>query len=134
MIIKARFSTLCALGLSALAMGCDGSSVQDSTGSAGSQHGSGANPNLSLPSYQYRPDGTGINNNVTAVGTTDLTVDYSLALRTAAIKLRGDLPTMAEIKRLSAASQGQPQRWQRERPLVRLPRHRKELHQRLAAL
>ena len=103
MIIKARFSTLCALGLSALAMGCDGSSVQDSTGSAGSQHGSGANPNLSLPSYQYRPDGTGINNNVTAVGTTDLTVDYSLALRTAAIKLRGDLPTMAEIKRLSAA-------------------------------
>lgn len=103
MNIHSRLSTLCALGLSALAMGCDGGTAQDGAGqSVNLEHG-GAMPNLNLPEYQYRPGGTGINNNGPSAGTTDLTVDYNLALRTAAIKLRGDLPTLAEIRQLQTA-------------------------------
>src|SRR4051812_33443354 len=100
---NSRLSTLCALGLSALAVGCDGGTAQDGAGQpVNMQHG-GAMPNLNLPEYQYRAGGTGINNNAGSAGVTDLSVDYSLALRTAAIKLRGDLPTMAEIRQLQAA-------------------------------
>jgi len=95
MNINSRLSTLCALGLSALAVGCDGGTAQDGT-PVNTQHG-GAMPNVNLPGYEYRPSGTGINNNAGSAGTTDLTVDYNLALRSAAIKLTGDLPTLAEI-------------------------------------
>ena len=103
MNINSRLSTLCALGLSALAVGCDGGAGQDGAGQpVNLQHG-GAMPSLNLPDYQYRPDGTGINNNAPRAGTTDLSVDYNLALRTAAIKLRGDLPTLAEIRQLQTA-------------------------------
>ena len=103
MNMSRRFNALCALGLSALAAGCDGGTAQEGAGqSVNLQHG-GAMPNLNLPEYQYRPDGTGINNSASGVGTTDLTVDYNLALHTAAIKLRGDLPTLAEIRQLQAA-------------------------------
>ena len=105
MNMSMRLSTLCALGLSAQAVGCDGGTAQDGAGqSVNLQHG-GAMPNLNLPGYQYGPSGTGINNNAGSAGTTDLTVDYNLALRTAAIKLRGDLPTMAEIRQLQTAVQ-----------------------------
>ena len=105
MNINSSLSTLCALGLSALAVGCDGGTAGDGAGqSVNLQHG-GAMPNLNLPGYQYGPSGTGVNNNAGTAGTTDLTVDYNLALRTAAIKLRGDLPTMAEIRQLQAAVQ-----------------------------
>src|SRR4051812_19648717 len=103
MNINSRLSTLCALGLSALAVGCDGVAAQDGANTSGtSQHG-GAMPNLNLPGYEYRPSGTGISNNAGTAGTTDLTVDYNLALRSASIKLRGDLPTLAEIRQLQAA-------------------------------
>ena len=90
MNIHSRLSTLCALGLSALAMGCDGGTGQDGAGqSVNLEHG-GAMPNLNLPDYQYRAPGTGINNNAASGGTSDHTVDYNLALRTATLKLRGD--------------------------------------------
>ena len=103
MNMSSRLSTLCALGLSALAAGCDGGTAQNGAGqSVNLQHG-GAMPNLNLPGYQYGPSGTGINNNAGSAGTTDLTVDYNLALRTASLKLRGDLPTMAEIRQLQTA-------------------------------
>jgi hypothetical protein len=103
MNINSRLSTLCALGLSALAVGCDGGTAQDGSGtSVNLQHG-GAMPNLNLPGYQYRPSGTGINNNAGSAGTTDLSVDYNLALRSATIKLRGDLPTLTEMRQMQAA-------------------------------
>ena len=103
MNINSSLSTLCALGLSALAVGCDGGTAQDGAGQpVNLQHG-GAMPNLNLPGFQYGPSGSGISNRASTAGTTDLSVDYNLALRTATIKLRGDLPTMAEIRRLQTA-------------------------------
>jgi hypothetical protein len=105
MNIHSKLSTLCALGLSALAVGCDGGAGQDGAGAGQSvnlQHG-GAMPSLTLPDYQYRASGTGINNSAVSGGTSDHTVDYNLALRSATLKLRGDLPTLAEIRTLQAA-------------------------------
>ena len=134
MNINSRLSTLCALGLSALAVGCDGGAATDGAGqSVNLQHG-GAMPNLNLPGYQYGPSGTGINNNAGAAGTTDLTVDYNLALRTAAIKLRGDLPTMAEIRQLQTAVAANLSDGRRERSSGCLHQAGRRLHQRPGAV
>lgn len=102
MFRKTTISSLFALGLSALAAGCDNGASSDGYTPVTPTHESGL-PSLGLPGYQYSPAGTGLNNSATSVGTTDRTLDYGLALRTASIKLRGDLPTMVEIRRLDAA-------------------------------
>lgn len=101
MNIRTTLPTLCALGFSALAMGCDGTATDGSV--PGTQRETGPMPNLNLPGYEYRPVGTGINSGVGQVGVNDSAVDYGLALRTASLKLRGDLPTLAEIRQLDAA-------------------------------
>lgn len=111
---KTRFPTVLALGVSALAAGCGG--PQSPGGPAAAppgpvplnyehQSAEEVRPSLNLGSYRYIPSGTGLSQDVSSAGSLDLSVDFGLALRTAAIKLTGDLPTMADIRALQRAVQ-----------------------------
>ncbi len=51
----------------------------------------------------YNPAATGLPYSAGSTALTDRTVDYMLALRTASLKLRGNLPTLEEQLKLKAS-------------------------------
>ncbi|MCS6912823.1 MAG: hypothetical protein RMK29_11640 [Myxococcales bacterium] len=99
-------ATLFSLGLAASLPGCGGVHPEQDTDRSVEfrHHGVDSPPILQLPDWRYIPPGSGIRTSAGAGGLSDPTVNYSLALRTAAIKLVGELPTLDEIKQMEAAA------------------------------
>lgn len=102
---------LLTLGLGAVFSGCtpDGGGAgvgEDPRGPAavrGFSHEVDTQIQLNLGTQRTYPQGNGVRQGAASIPTDDLRVDYAMALRTAAVKLRGNLPTMAEIDRLQKA-------------------------------
>ena len=96
---NSRHSTVLALGFGAALAGCGNVSGTD-TPNVGKpmtyQHGSDATTTFS-------PGATGLQYNAGSSALVDPVVDYMLALRTASLKLRGNLPTLDEQQRLKNA-------------------------------
>ena len=93
-------------GLSGLA-GCDGGQASDLQGEGRGvtyQHVGSAPTLQGLPDYNYNPSGTGLSSGALSPGALDTSLNYGMALRTASIKLTGQLPSMADIRRLQAAA------------------------------
>ena len=84
--------TLIALGFGVAVSGCGGSSSGDVGQPMAYQHAG--------DTTTYNPATTGLAYSAASTSLTDATVDYMLALRTASLKLRGNLPTLDEQKRL----------------------------------
>lgn len=107
MITRDRLPALFLAGLSGLGAlaGCDGTQPGDEpVGRSISYEHAGSAPTLAgLPDYSYNPSGTGLSSGATPVGAIDRTLDYGMALRTAAIKLTGNLPSLTEIRSLQKA-------------------------------
>lgn len=102
---KTRIPTLFALGVGAMA-GCGGTQAAQPEEAHPVDYihqGVDSPPTLDLATYKAFPVGVGVRPKAGSVGVVDRSVDYGLALRTASLKLRGDLPTLAEIRRLQTA-------------------------------
>lgn len=89
--------TLLALGFGVAAIGCG------STGSTDENVGQPMNYQHVGSSTTYNPTATGLPYSASSTALDDRTVDYMLALRTASLKLRGNLPTLEEQQRLKNA-------------------------------
>lgn len=99
--------TLILMGLGTATAGCgqQDPSIPTPTSVPVSAYHAGANsePVLNLGTQRTYPQGSGLRQNPGQGGLADGTVDYALALRTAALKLNGRLPTMDEQAKLKAA-------------------------------
>jgi hypothetical protein len=93
-------AALLVAGLCALEAGCGDAQGQADT--PGPQY-HGSAPNLNLANWKHVPLGDGLRRSAGAAGTADTAVNYGLALRTAALKLSGELPTLDQIMRMDAA-------------------------------
>lgn len=89
--------TLLVLGFGVAVSGCG------STGSTDENAGQPMNYQHVGSTTTYNPATTGLPYTAGSTALSDRTVDYMLALRTASLKLRGNLPTLEEQKRLKSA-------------------------------
>lgn len=89
--------TLLALGFGVALSGCG------STGNSDENVGQPMNYQHVGGSTSYNPATTGLPYTASSTALDDRTVDYMLALRTASLKLRGNLPTLDEQQRLKNA-------------------------------
>jgi hypothetical protein len=97
MVKSTRQHTLLVLGIGAALGACDGTGgdTQPSTPISVAHAGD---------TFKFDPAGSGISYNAGGGATlNDPTVDYMLALRTASLKLRGNMPALDEQLRLQAA-------------------------------
>lgn len=101
---RGTINMLLGCSLAAGVAGCGAAGAGAEGGAVTFTHqGSEQPPVLSLGTWQYVPPGSGTIPRAASVGVVDPQVNYSLALRTASIKLTGDLPTMDEIKQMETA-------------------------------
>lgn len=102
---KTHLPALFVMGIGALGAGCGQEAGDGAAGTPVSSYHAGAREDiaLNLKTQRNYAQGSGIRQSASQVGNNDQTVDYGLALRTAAIKLNGRLPTMAEMSRLEKA-------------------------------
>jgi hypothetical protein len=97
MVKSNRHKTLLILGIGAALGACDGS------GSSGNNVSTPISMAHADDTAQFNPGGSGLSYNVGSTTLSDPTVDYMLALRTASLKLRGNMPALDEQLRLQAA-------------------------------
>jgi len=93
MVNSTRQKTLLILGIGAALGACDGSN-------------SGTNPSTPITmahagdTFKFDPAGSGLSYGAGTATLSDPKVDYMLALRTASLKLRGQMPTLDEQQKM----------------------------------
>lgn len=89
-----------ALGLCALSAGC-GEAQSAAPAPVQFQHGA---PTAALPDWRYAPAGDGLRRSAAQLPAADRSIHYGMALRTASLKLVGDLPPLEQIMKLDLAA------------------------------